>query len=403
MSDLTNLSDEQLKEIAGISDVPSNELMRIAGLQSKPTHPENIFGRVSKVLRKADEFSKQFQYGFTDVASLGTLSGVQRLTGNDYDPGEGIGRTVGEIGGFIGGAPEMVGRGALKLLPKMGRFASGATKTGVATASLSPSELAKGSTHKEEALKIGGMTALGGVTEAVPNILMKTIFRKNIHRGKLDSLIGELGKIKESIKTNPNATIETSSLVTNLENIYGGLAEPVKKNAKELKTWIDYLKLKGTVHGDEILQMERELGASAKFGGTKGGFLQFVRPKSPVANEAIKAGRREASETYDVLATKQGYPEFAPKSKKASSILKRYPDLDPSKGTRDIGERVGAAIFTLAKTGSPGASFMAYLADKGLQTPSVMQKAYKILTGKSGKALSSGAKKLTTAVPATQL
>lgn len=310
--------------------------------------------------------------------------------------GESIGRGVGNIAGFVGGGPQqLAGRGALKLVPKSGKFLKGAIGTGAATASLSPSELASGSSPEMEAAKVGGLSLLGGASEFIPKTIFKGAFRKNIKREKLEGLLSDIGKVKESIKKNPKATVKSKLLLKKIDDIYNGLADPVRRNATDLKRWRDYLSKNPEVHGDKILQMERELGSVAKFGGTKGGFMQFMKPKSPVANEATKAGRAEASSVYDVLATKQGFPEFATKSKKAASILKRYPDLDPSKGDKDWGERVGAAILASTASGNPFLGFGAYLAEKAMQTGSTKQAAYKLLKSRGVDIFGKGVQKAT--------
>lgn len=318
---------------------------------------------------------------------------------------EETGRAIGDIGGFMAGGPmKLAGKGALKLAPKAGRFTKGFIEGSGATASLSPSELAQGSSPEHEAFKIGGAGMLGGALERVPNLFMKGLFRKNIKKGKLDSLLSDLEKLKSRAESGQIEYDETR-LLDEAKSIYGQMAPAVRKKAGELKSWIDDLEVRATskildakgkpfkvqpkMRADEVRQMEQELGSAAKFGGTKGGFMQFLKPKSPAADKAYKAGRTSASGAYDDIAGK----DFEVKSKKVASILKRYPDLDPSKGGKDFGERVGAAILGKSISGNNLVSFLTYEVAKALQLPEARQAIYKGLTNKGTKSILSGAKK----------
>ena len=322
---------------------------------------------------------------------------------------EQIGRVVGDVGGFMFGGPmKLAGKGAMKLLPKAGRFTRGALEGAGSMVSMSPSELATGSTPEHEALKVGGAGLLGGTAERVGNLFMKGAFRKNMKKAKLDSLLKDLEDLKGRAESGQIEYDETQ-LLNEAESIYSQMAPAVRRKATELKVWIDDLRSRATskildpkgrpyqkppmVRADEVRQMEQELGSAAKFGGTKGGFLQFMRPKSPAADKAYKAGRRSASGAYDDIAGK----EFEEKSSKVASILKRYPDLDPSKGSKDFGERVAAALLGKSVSGSNLASFIAYEVAKALQLPEARQAIFKGITSKSGKAITSGVKKASVA------
>jgi len=367
-----------------------------------PKQP-NLMGKIGGALKTAKKASDQFQYGLTDTASFGLLDAANKLTGNKYKPGEGIARTAGEVGGFAFGGPAMVGKGAASMVPNAGRFAKGAITAGTGAASLAPKELAMGeSTPEESAINIAGTAALGGAAEAIPNALMKGLFRKNIKRTKMDSLIEDIGKIKESIKSDPTQTVQAQPIKAQLQAIYDGMKGPTKKGGRVIKDWIDYLGDQVEVHADDILQIERDLGANAKFGGTKGGFFELLRPKNPVANEAIKAGRTVASDVYDDAATQAGFPEFGPKSRKIHDISKKFPDMDPSKNERDIGSRVGAALFAQAKTGSPLAALLTYLGEKAMQTAAVKQSIYKKLASKTGGKIGDALKQILVGTSATQ-
>jgi hypothetical protein len=371
---------------------------------------QNVLIRAAKGLK---EFSDQAQYGFTNTATFGLPNLLEKKTGFKMSPGEpkgmagNIGRAAGDIGGFVGGGPEqLAGKGALKFLPKAGKFTKGAAKLGASTASLSPASMASGdSSMGQEAAKVAGGAALGGALEAVPNVLMKAGFRKNIKREKLDGLLKDIGKTKGQVKDS-GQTYDATNLLDQLTKISDEMAPAVRNKATELNRWITDLKSRtqSTILGksgkpvskppimtaDELRQMEAELGSFAKFGGTKGGFAQFVKPSSPVANEATKSARTAASGEYDKIAG----PEFATKSKKVSSILKRYPDLDPSKGRNDFGQRVAGSIAATAMSGNPLVGFGTYVLQKLSGLPEIKQATYKALGNPLTKAAGRGAKEV---------
>jgi hypothetical protein len=379
-------------------------------------HPENILKKAAKGLESFKDFSKSAQYGFINTASFGIPEMIEKRTGMQISPEteNPAGETVGDILGFMAGGPEIVGKGAAKLLPKANAFVKGATKMGAGTASLSPANLMSGdSSLEKEGVKVGAASLLGGSLEGASSALFKGTFGKNIAHKQMQTLGKELGDMKEAIKKDPNAVVDATSLLQRLQTIYDNVADPLKPKLVGLKNWINDLLATGTskilgpngqpikttpiVGADFVRQMEENLGSLARYTSQKGGIFQFLKkPIEPTVNKALQYGRTIASETYDDAALKAGFPEFAPKSKQVSSILKKYPDMDPSKGggSQDLLDPVAVAIATAQATKNPFLSLIAYGAKKATQVPQARQSVFDALTSKTGQAVTETGSKI---------
>jgi len=388
IDDLMNDEDFLSLDEAGQDEI-------LAGIQAKlgvTDRPENILQKVAKAGQSFQDFSDQAMYGATNMATFGLPDLIESKTGFKMSPGEPegtaqhIGRGIGDVAGFAMGGPEaLAGKVGGKIANPLLR---GMAKGGVGMAGFSPVNLAKGdSSLGEEATKIGAGAGIGGALESVFPAVSNAFFRKNISKEKADALGSELGKIKESIKSNPSSTHDATGLWVKLKDIYDKAAPEVQRKLGSMKRWIDDIESQGgNVHPDFIRQMEEELGSQAKFHAQKGGFFQFLqKPKSPGANRALQEGRTAASGDYDVIAQKAGYPEFPGKSKELSGILKKMPDDDPSKVVKNLGVKVASAIAGTAVTGNPLVGLGIFLSETAAQNPQIKQGLYKAVSGKKGQ------------------
>ena len=424
------IPDEILREIVSdpdfqkLSEQDQDRFMDRINQESFGATPktENLLQRMGKAAREVVGPSAQFSGGLIDSAGFGLpglamdkmLPDSAKEYLNPQGAGEQIGRTAGNIGGFVLGGPEqLAAKGAKGLIPGAGKFLKGAAGGAAGTASLAPASMMSGdSSLEEEGLRTLGGGLLGGSLEALPNAFFKGAFRKNIKREKLESLNKDLASTKEQVKQS-GKTYDATSLLDELEKIKDGMAPAVQGKATELNKWISDLRSRTQsailspsgkpvskppiMTADEVRQMESELGAHAKFGDLKGGFFQLPKPKSPIANQATKEARTAASGEYDTLAG----PEFAAKSKKVSSILKKYPDLDPSKEKGDVAQRLITSLAAGGATGNPIAGLLTYALQKAASVPAAKQALYKGAKSPLAKGIAKAAGKTTQAAYGT--
>lgn len=367
--------------------VKSSPTATSSGISSGIENPMNILQKAaSSIQQNTSQFSNQAVYGAANNALFGLPGMIESKTGFKMSPGEPdsmagqAGRIVGDIGGYMAGGPEMLAEKAAGGIANP--LIRAATKGAVGMGSFSPANMLMGSSPQNEGLKAAGGAALGGIGEG----LFNGVFKKNIANEDLQGYLSEISKAKDAIKNDPNATYDSTDLYKNLDNIYNNLAPPMQKKAGVLKQWVDTLRdshmqnQSPMVQGDMIRQMESDLGHAGKYSGEKAGFMQFVRPKNPVTNQAFKEGRTAASDAYDKLAVQQGYSNFPQQSKNASDILKKWPDLDPSRTS-------GGGLWSLIKPALAGAGMGALthnpiagiggaIAEKMLESPELKQQAF---------------------------
>lgn len=216
MSDLSQISDDELMKSAGLGDRSDQELMQIAGIKTKPERTENVLQRAAKAVSQiGQEFGNQaaqFGYGGLSEATFQAPEAIKAMTGFDMEnqlgPGEpqnmmqNVARGAGRVGGFMVGGPFKVGKKITeKVVPFATPFAKNALEFGIGRSTLIPSKLSSGeSSPMREALETGGEAFGAGTIAKFGPPIIKVASKVPGFLRKIPKRAGEIWNAPERAK-----------------------------------------------------------------------------------------------------------------------------------------------------------------------------------------------------------
>jgi hypothetical protein len=376
-----NSTPEDIDEILGDfeSKVGTGEVPKI-------TNYNNILSNVAKGLQGFNNFSDQAMGNMVNTATFNLPQMIQQKTGVQLLPNqpqtgsERAGAMTGNVLGFLtpGGGPEMLGKGAVGLLPKgmqlssklIPSIAKGATELGAQRAGFIPANLAMGQSPESEAKKTVLTAGLGGVGSGV----MSGLFGRQIAKESM----APSGAIKQSQKEmydklySSGAKVDPTPLYKTVrdaaqeaQSFSGQLPSKIRGWLKKTGEYID----KGEeIPVQEVEKIRQEASALYKEG---------THLKTPTVQNAIRQVGDHSSQILEDTAGKYGIKDWGSIQNVASESYKTIgkPSLLANLQSAAIpGALAGGATY--AATGDAGLSGKVGMGVGALAFPPIRDIAY---------------------------
>lgn len=240
--------------------------------------------------------------------------------------------------------------------------------------------------------EIGKTAGVTMGTELAGRGIGKFFMGNAAEREAMNKMGQQIGSIKNALREigqdNPNFSIAKEAILDPLEENLSKVSNPRGKSASVLRQWRRILNdpNKSVVSSDELIQMEDQLGKSAKFTGWKpldeliGHFTS-----DKYTDEAAKATRKVASDYVNDAAANAGHPEFEGLSRNFSKTANKLSNAKKSifDVLRSLSEIPGLAIGFHQFGGDPLIGAGIGLADL-IRTSPLAQKVIYNAIGKSG-------------------